>query len=231
MNKRVIAAVAAGVLALLGVLVLVKYAQGANDRAFEGAKLVSVVRLTQDVPAGTSSAELAKSTEVVKLPDESVPDGAVTSLDQVVSLATNASVQKGEVLLKSRMSAPGQPAKGSTEVPKGFQEMSFSVETQRALSGAVKPGDRIGVIGSFDVGTVLTKQTTDMVLSNVLVTKVDSGAVKDDITAVSITVAVSTVDAEKLAHTLEFGRTWLTLQNADTDQSGAKPLTVEGVLQ
>lgn len=230
MNKRVIAAVAAGVLALLGVLLLVKYAQGANDRAFEGAKLVSVVRLTQNVPSGTSVADLAKSTEVVNLPDESVPDGAVTSLDQVTGLATNASVQKGEVLLKSRMSAPGQQAKGSTDVPKGFQEISFSIETQRALSGNVKPGDRIGVIGSFDAG-IDGKQATDVVLSNVLVTKVNSGAIKEDITAVSLTVALSTIDAEKLAHTLEFGRTWLTLQNADTDQTGAKPLTVEGVLQ
>lgn len=231
MNKRVIAAVAAGVLALLGVLVLVMYAQGANDRAFQGAKLVSVVRLTANVPAGTSSAELTKSTEVVNLPDESVPDGAVTSLNQVTGLATNASVQKGEVLLKSRMAAPGEQAKGSSDVPKGFQQMSFSVDTQRAIAGMVKPGDRIGVIGSFDVGSVLTKQTTDMVLSNVLVTKVNSGAVKEDITAVSVTVALSAVDAEKLAHTLEFGRTWLTLQNADTDQTGAKPLTIEGVLQ
>lgn len=225
MNKRVIAAVSAGVLALLGVLALIVWAQDANQRAFDGAELVSVVRLTANVDAGTDASGLAKSTEVVKLPEVAVPDGAVTSLSQVAGLTTNATVQKGETLLKSRMVAPGDRV-SSTDVPKGYQEISFSVDTQRAVAAAIKPGDKIGVIGSFDDGKI-----TDMVLKNVAVTKVNAGAIKEDITAVMVTVALKTLDAERLAHTLEFGRVWLTLQNADTDQSGDKPITTADVLK
>lgn len=229
MNQRVIAAISAGVLALLGVVVLVIWAQGANDRAFDGAELVPVLRLTADVPAGVSSAELTDSTEVVKLPREAIAEGAVSTLDDVAGRLTNAPVQRGEVLLASRMVAPKEVGEGSTEVPKGFQEMSFSLETQRVIAGAVEPGDRIGVIGSFDDAGNGSK-TSSMVLSNVLVTKVNSGVSEADLTAVSVTVALSSADMERLAFTIEFGRTWLTLQNSETDQKDVKPMTIEGVL-
>lgn len=232
MNKRVIAAVSAGVLALLGVLVLVLYAQGANDRAFEGAKLVSVIRLTTDVPAGTSSAELQEKTEVIELPSAAVADGAVTGLDQVTGKQTNASVQKGEILLASRMVAPGTASRGASDVPRGFQEVSFSIETQRGVADSIKPGDRIGIVGSYDQPTA-GRNTTRMILKNVLVTKVSGGPVTEEVavTSATLTVALQTTDVQKLVFTQEFGRTWLTLQNADTDQSGDASITVEGVLK
>lgn len=227
MNKRVVAAVAAGVLALLGVLVLVLYAQGANDRAFEGAKLVSVVRLTQDVKAGTSSTDLAGSTELVKLPNESVPEGVVTSLDQVDGLSTNASVQKGEVLLKSRMATPGKEVETDTSVPKGLQEVTITLDAERSMGGVIKVGDRVGVI-------VATEQGTKMVLNQTLVTRVQTsvgGVDSESITATMVTVAVKTIDAEQIVIGQKFHTVWLTLQNADTDTSGGRTITTEDVLR
>jgi pilus assembly protein CpaB len=232
MNKRVIAAVAAGVLALLGVLVLVVWAQGANDRAFEGAKLVSVVRITKELGQGASSSDLASSTEIVKLPAESVPDGAVTDLDQVSGLATNASLQPGEVLLKSRMAAPGQ-RKGTTDVPKGYQEISIALDTEHSVAGAVKPGDRVGMIVTFEPKDSNAPQFTDFVLNQVLVTKAKTAVVGDkgDITGTMLTLAVKTLDAEKIVHSQKWGTVWLTLQNADTDTSGAKLITAKEVVE
>jgi pilus assembly protein CpaB len=224
MNKRATAAIAAGVLALLGVLVLVLWAQGANDRAFKGASLVSVVRLTQDVSAGTSAADLGSSTAIIKLPKASVPDGAITKLSQVAGLSTNASVQKGEVLLKSRMAAAGDRGKGATDVPKGFQEISVSLDAQHAVAGAVKPGDRVGLISVIDDkdGEIAT---ANLVLHDVLVTKVGGLTDVKDITSALYTVAVKTVVAEKLSYASEFGHVWMTLQNSDTDMTGQRPIT------
>ncbi|MEV7395503.1 Flp pilus assembly protein CpaB [Aeromicrobium sp. NPDC092404] len=232
MNKRVIAAVAAGVLALLGVLVLFVWAQGANDRAYEGAKLVSVVRVTEDVSQGTSAAELADSTEVVELPAESVPDGAVTKLDQVSGLATNASLQDGEVLLKSRMVAPGE-RKGKTDVPKGFQEISIALDSEHSVAGAVKPGDRVGVIVTFEPKDSSAPQFTNFTLNQVLVTKADTAVVgeKGEITGTMLTLAVKTLDAEKIVHSQKWGTVWVTLQNSDTDTSGSKIITAEDVVK
>lgn len=232
MNKRVIAAVAAGVLALLGVLVLFVWAQGANDRAFEGAKLVSVLRVTEDVSQGASAADLAESTEVVELPAESVPDGAVTELDQISGLATNASLQAGEVLLKSRMVAPGE-RKGKTDVPKGFQEISIALDSEHSVAGVVRPGDRVGMIVTFEPKDSSAPQFTDFVLNQVLVTKADTAVVgeKGEITGTMLTLAVKTLDAEKIVHSQKWGTVWLTLQNSDTDTSGAKVITAEEVVK
>lgn len=232
MNKRVIAAVMAGVLALVGVLVLVVWAQGANDRAFDGAKLVSVVRVTQDVSQGASAADLARSTETVRLPAEAVPEGAVTDLDQVSGLTTNASLQSGEVLLKSRMDAPGE-RKGKTDVPKGFQEISIALDAEHSVAGAIKAGDRIGMVVTFEPKDSSKPQVTDFVLNQVLVTKIKTAIVGDkgEITGSMITVAVKTLDAERIVHSQKWGTVWLTLQNSDTDSSGSKLVTAKEVVE
>jgi len=232
MKKKVIAAVAAGAFALLGVLVLVVWAQGANDRAFEGAKLVSVVRITKDISQGASSADLAGSTEIVRLPAESVPDGAVTNLDQISGLATNASLQSGEVLLKSRMVTPGE-RKGKTDVPTGFQEISIALDPEHSVAGAVKPGDRVGLIVTFEPKDQDLPQVTDFVLNQVLVTKAKTAVVgeKGEITGTMVTLAVKTLDAERIVHSQKWGTVWLTLQNADTDTSGDKLITGKEVVE
>lgn len=232
MNKRVIAAVAAGVLALLGVLVLVVWAQGANDRAFEGAKLVTVVRTTDDVSQGASVSDLAESTELVKLPAESVPDGAVTDLDQVAGLATSASLQAGEVLLKSRMVSPGD-RKGSTDVPKGFQEISIALDPEHSVAGTIKAGDKVGMVVTFEPKDSNAPQLTDFVLNQVLVTKAKTAIVGDEgeISGSMITLAVKTLDAERIVHSQKWGTVWLTLQNSDTDTSGAKLITAKEVVE
>lgn len=227
MNKRVFAAIAAGVLALLGVLVLMMYAQGADDRAFEGAKLVPVVRLTQDVKIGTTAADLAASTEVVKLPDESVPDGAVTSLDQVKGLSTNASVQAGEVLLKSRMGKAGDKDRAGGSVPAGFQEVTIALDAERSVGGSVKAGDTVGVV-------VTTEGRTNFTLNQVLVTRAQAaigGADSGSISGMMVTLAVKALDAERIVHGQKWGIVWLTMQNADTDTAGSKPITIEDVLR
>lgn len=228
MNKRVIAAVMAGVLALLGVLVLVVWAQRANDRAFEGAKLVSVVRLTDATAAGTSAADLADKTEVVKLPDEAVPDGAVTDLEQVKGLSTNASVQKGELLLESRMATPGGKSKTNGLVPTGMQEITMSLDDEHAGGGALKVGDKVGILMTFDQNggaTPFAKSRIDQVV----VTRLGGNVDVEDIKAQLITVAVSSADAEKIAFGRDLGKVWLTLQNSDTTDADTAPTTIKDI--
>lgn len=228
MNKRVIAAVMAGVLALVGVLVLVVWAQGANDRAFEGAELVSVVRLTDPAAAGTSASELAGKTEVVELPDEAVPEGAVTNLDQVKGLSTNASVQKGELLLKSRMGAPGSKSKTSGLVPTGMQEITVSLDTEHAMGGVLKVGDKVGVVMTFDQnvgGDYLAKARIDQVV----VTRIGGDIDVEDIKAQLITVAVSSADAERISFARDYGKLWLTLQNDDTTDADSDSTLIKDI--
>lgn len=229
MNKRVIAAVSAGVLALLGVLVLVMWAQKANDRAFEGAELVSVVRLTDSVGVGTSAADLAGKTEVVKLPDEAVPDGAVTNLAEVKGLSTNASVQKGELLLESRMAAPGSDkSKSNGQVPTGMQEITMALDAEHTVGGVLKAGDKVGILFTFDQNGG-TEPFAKSRIDQVLVTRLGGGTGVEDIKTQLVTVAVSSADAEKIAFGRDMGKVWLTLQNGDTTGADSAPTTIKEI--
>ena len=44
-------------------------------------------------------------------------------------------------------------------------------------------------------------------------------------------MAVSTADAVKIVHAMEFGKVWLTKQNDDTDTDGGDAITSEEVLE
>ena len=232
MNKRVIAVAAAGVLALLGVLALVVWAQGANERALDGAELVSVVRLSGDVSAGTSATDLKKSTELVDLPKQSVPAGAVTDLSQVAGLSTNASVQKGEVLLKSRMETAGEKTQ-SDGVPNGSQEVTIALDAERSVGGVVKAGDTVGVIVTAEFKDV-DAQATNFVVNQVPVTKVDrtlAAGEEGNLAGLLVTLALPALDAERVVHGQKWGTVWLTMQNPDTDTSGGKLINGSDMLR
>lgn len=231
MNKRLIAVIAAALLAVLGIGVLVFWAQGAREQAFEGAELKSVVRVTAVVPSGTDVADLAASTEVVELPADSIPGGAVTDLADVQGLSTTSELQPGEVLLEARLGTAGEREAG-VDVPAGMQEVAITLDAQRTVAGEIKPGNKVGVIGSFEaIGEGSASKYTQLLLNDVLVTKVSSSVSEESITGLTVTVAVLTRDAERIVFAQEWGRVWLTLQNADTQMSPGTTIQDLGILQ
>lgn len=225
MKKRLVAALAAGLLAVMGVLVLVAWANKANERAFEGADLVSVVRVTQPVAEGTTSETLGDSTEIVKLPKEAVPSGAVTDLADVSGLTTTTGLEAGEVLIAARLAAPGAKTAEKSAVPEGYQEISLSLEAQRVVGGVLRPGDRVAVIANFKPEDGQEPDFGNLIRHDLLVTKVDAATIEEVGAASLVTLAVLTQDAEKIAFAQDFGKVWLTKQNADTEKSGEKVIT------
>jgi pilus assembly protein CpaB len=222
----------AAVLALVGVLVLVLWAQNADERAYEGAQLKTVVQVTEPVKVGTKVAELTSAFEQTKLPADAIPEGAVTDLAKVANLTVLTSLEPGEVLLRSRLGVPGAKSGAASAVPEGMQEISVAVDTQHGVGGVIKAGDRVGFIATFEPKGE-APQYTDFAIQDVLVTKVDKEAVADgeDVTQLMVTLAVKTLDAERVVHTAQWGKVWLTLQNADTDRSGAKIITAKEVVE
>jgi len=227
MSKKLVAAIAAAVLAVLGVVALLVYANGATQRANDDAELVKVLRVTEVIPANTSAEEASGSLETAEVPRAVVPDGAMTSLDKVAGLTTNTELQPGEVLIAARFGTKTVDGEASSTVPEGYQEVSISIPAPRVPGGSLKPGDRVGLIASYD-------GSTNVAVQNVEVTRVSTAMVTQGADAsgasVLITFAVKTLDAEKIVNASEFGQVWLTLQNDKTDRSGAKLITQEEVL-
>lgn len=218
MNKQLIAAGAAVVLAIAGIAALVTYANNADDRAFEGTEMVSVLRATADVPARTPVGKLADSIEAIEVPRAALVPGAVSTLDDVADSVTSVALVPGDQLSTAKFGTV-ESVKAETDVPKGMQELSIPVAGARLVGGAVVAGDRVGVFSSYD-------GVTSNPINDLQVLKVDNGvAGAEDATGTVITVAVGTLDAEKLVHTMEFGKIWLTKQNDDTDTGGGKTVS------
>ncbi|MDQ3155157.1 MAG: RcpC/CpaB family pilus assembly protein [Actinomycetota bacterium] len=234
MKKKFVAALIAVALAAFGVLALVNYAQGANDRAFAGAEMVDVLQVQADIPAKTPSDRLKRSVKVVKVPVSARVDGALASLDAVVGKSTNSPLKKGEQLLNSRFG--NVAVKSDSAVPEGYQEISISLGAPRLVTGKLKVGDRVGIIASYDAQDAgVIKKTNFIKQQQVLVTRVSGSNVPDaaegaDAPAL-ITLAVRTIDAEKIVNASEFGKVWLTLQNSKTDTGGRAVIDPKDVLK
>src|SRR3954453_11373622 len=230
--RRLLAALAALVLALVGAVVLVAYVRGADARALAGVQTVEVLVVDQPVPAGTPGDQLADLVSADLVPAKSAVPGRVTSLVELAGKVAAVDLEPGEQLLASRFTDPGSlRAAGVVEVPPGDQEISVLLEPQRAVGGRLSAGNTVGVYVSLegqDGGS------THAVLHDVLVTQVqgapaaptpnasDDGSAPSAAPAASlmVTLAVTAQQAEPIVFGMEHGTVWLSLEPEGADNGG-----------
>ncbi|MGY3320124.1 Flp pilus assembly protein CpaB [Arthrobacter sp. TE12232] len=242
MKSRLLAGIAALVLAVIGAIVVVSYAQGADARAVQGLDPQDVLVVAKTVPAGTTVEALQPFLTTEKLPGTAVAKSALKNLDGLTGKVTAVDLLPGEQLVAERLIAPEElKASGAVEVPKGLQEVSFQLEPQRVVGGRIEAGDHIGIFINLDGGGLEAKpdkQTTQLTVHKVLVTSVQrapsaapspqpspgSTATAQDTSlptgSLLLTVAVNDVDAAKIVYAAEFAKIWLSKEPLDATDSG-----------
>lgn len=244
MNRRILAAVLALGLAIVGTVVLVSYVRAADDRALAGVQTTQVLVVTRPVPEGTPAGELANSVRLEQVPAKVAATGSVRDLDDLGDRVATVSLQPGEQLLASRFAdASTLLPEGTVAVPPGDQEISILLEPQRAVGGRLVAGDEIGVFISMELEDDEGRRigTTHATLHGVLVTQVQGAptAAADDDNAVEtassgaaaptesllITLALPARDAERVVFGMEHGRVWLSLEPEGADNSGTQIIT------
>ncbi|HKY13763.1 MAG TPA: RcpC/CpaB family pilus assembly protein [Microthrixaceae bacterium] len=152
MNRRVMAGVAAVVLAVLGTLVLVNYVNRAEDRALEGERTVNVFVVSKRIPAGTPGAEIASYVAESKIPEKVRAETAVADLAALEGRIASIDLTPGEQLVIDRFVEPRDfdATPSRIGVPAGKLEVTVGLDPQRALGGRVRPGDRVAVFLSFE---------------------------------------------------------------------------------
>ncbi len=234
MKKKLIALLSAAALVLVGVVSLITYANGAEDRAFKDAKLVEVLVVRSEIPAETPANRITSAVQLKKVPASVRADGALTDLDAVQDLATNTNLVPGEQVLRKRFGAVVGKSKASA-LPAGMQEVSISVSAPRTPNGKVKAGDKVGIVASYaakggDGGY------TNIIQNNMLVTHVSESVVgkatgEDAGVPMIVTFAVKPMDVERIVNASEFGKVWLTMQNPKTDVDGSKLIHSKDVIK
>jgi pilus assembly protein CpaB len=242
--RRLLAVLTALALAVFGAVVLVAYVHGADARAEAGAVLVPVLVVDTDVPAGTAAEDVAGSVSTVQVPQRLVATGAIGDLTEVAGLTTTATLLAGDQVMAARFGDPTvQSVGGAPVVPVGMQEVSLSLDPQRAVGGALAPGDRVGVYISA-AGTDPTaapRSGTDLAVGQVLVTRVSGGSESAALTvagtgtgtAVTVTLALGQADAATVIGGMELGTVWLSLQSSavSADTSGDSTAQTTGANQ
>ena len=149
MKRRIGGIILALVLAVVGTVALMAYVNKAKDDAVEDAQQVKVLVVKQTVPQGSSLAVINDAVALTDVPQRLVADGALRDLDGVdASLVAGIALLPGEQLLRSRLVDPETLAR--VEIPDGLQEITIALDPQRAIGGALQPGEEVGIILSFD---------------------------------------------------------------------------------
>src|SRR3954468_3723857 len=240
MKRPLLAAAAALVLALLGALVLLAYARGADQRALAGLSTVQVLVVAQPVPEGTPADDLAPLVRTEQIPALAAVPGRVTDLADLDGQVAVVDLQPGEQLLSARFAAPESlQAPGTVAAPAGTEEVSVLLDPQRAVGGRLAAGDTVGVLLSLD-------DATHAVLHRVLVTQVQgapapattaedgevdtaSAAGAAPTASVMVTLALTAEQAEGVVFGAEHGTLWLSLETDGADLDGTEVITPDNV--
>jgi pilus assembly protein CpaB len=225
MNKRLVAVVATIVLAVAGVSALLLHTRDAEERAFEGAKLVPALRLVKDVPAGASVREVAGAAKEVKLPRSAVPTGALVDLGAVDGKVTTGPMVTGEVLIANRFASPGTEKSGAGRT--GLQHITIQVGLAPSVGGVLEKDDTVGIIGNY--GAAPDGQS-GFLAQSISVVRAKSSTI-DGRPGSLVTLKVDGKTALKISNAASFGTIWLTLQDGKTDTSRPSVIDQNGALR
>jgi pilus assembly protein CpaB len=154
LTRRLLTVILAIALAALGTGAVLVYVKGADQRALDGQKAVSVLVAAQQVPAGTS-ATTALSEGLLsrqQLPAASVPADAVRSITPPLrGLVLSAQLPSGQLLLRP-MLVTAVAATSGFPIPPGKVALSLQFCLARDVAGYVQAGSQVAVFNTFVSG-------------------------------------------------------------------------------
>lgn len=238
MKTRLIGAILAVVLAVVGTVVLTGYVRGADARAAAGAELVRVYVVTKPIPEGTKAEKAAEMIGVKEIPQLAAVQGGVTDLADLAGTVSNVALVPGEQLLSDRWVDPAdRDGKKAVALPEGMQEVSIALPVDHVVGGTIKAGDTVGVVVSATVKMPPDDKEipfTEQILHKVLVLAVQKGkstppadaasTAKETYDTIMVTLARPTDDVQKIVWGQEFGSIWLTIEPEEADENGSRPI-------
>lgn len=150
-KKLLIAAVIVG---LFAAALLYLYASQIEQEKKEIMRnQVEVVKAARNVPAGTPLTKDRITTE--KVPERFLPPNPLLETDLNIYLGTPlaVNVEEGAMILTSDFSVQEVSRTLSSKIPPEERAMSIATDGISGVSGLLRPGDRVDVLGTFPIGT------------------------------------------------------------------------------
>ncbi len=153
MTRRIIAALAALLIALAGSMAVMGYAKAADRRALAGQEAVRAFVAEQEVPAGTTAGKAVEDGLIVQtlIARKAVPQGVLTAVDGGYDqLVATSAIQPGELVLRTRFAARGT-TQGALLIPPGLLAVSVALDDPSHVGPFVRVGAKIAVFDTFNV--------------------------------------------------------------------------------
>lgn len=231
MNRRLGLLATALVVALLGTFAVFSYVSKVEADTLNGAEPVDVLVAAERLPSGTTGAAAAKGelVELVSMPRRSVPEGALTSLDEVGTQSLVSDVFAGEVLLRAKF-ADQTARTGALVIPKDKIAVSVELGDPQRVAGFVVPGSEVALFATVSQATSAAaggQPGADSSLTRLLLPRASVIAVgpatlrpadsdeeegeEEPVARAVLTLALSQADAEKLVHATQTGELYMAL--------------------
>lgn len=167
MKRRVIALVAALLLAGVGTFVLVNFVRGASDRASAGQQLAEIYVIEREIPEGTSGEDVAPFVRRAEVLVDTLSPDAVVNLSELSGFVAEVDLFVNDQLTRQRWITPEEftqdfepTLENRVEVPDGYMTLPVSLSAEQALAGTVVAGDTVAVVAYFGGFPTETDGTT-----------------------------------------------------------------------
>lgn len=153
MGRRILAILAAAVIALVGAVLVLLYARGADERAVAAASPTSVYVTTAVIPAGTSMKDAIRLGQMVptEVAARAKPAGALESVDdQDSALVALTDIAPGQYVLQA---AFGETPLGekALQVASGKLAVSVQLNDPARVGSFVTPGSYLTIFMTYQL--------------------------------------------------------------------------------
>jgi pilus assembly protein CpaB len=244
------------VLAAIGVFLVTQYLKTKEGELGLSAELVPVLVANADIPAYTKLDKTMVS--MFAVPKKYLQPSALKDVSQIDKRVTLVPLLKGDQILATMVSDREQPISLSMKIRQGFRAVSIGVDAVSGVSGLLRPGDKVDVLGTFDLtkNSVLEKRTftllhnivvlavgkylgTESLIKEALKSKnaeelkkrLDSlrtRVIRDNKRQETVTLLVEPAQAQKIVLTQQIGRLSLSLCSKVDENEGATPKSING---
>jgi Flp pilus assembly protein CpaB len=239
MKNKILLALAL-LIGILAFLLNAKYLKNERDKLYAGAVKIQVLAATRDLPAGTVLQTEGPKADVgmISVYKSSVGDNVLMPSDfkRLQGKKLKYSLKRKEPIWWSHVDMPRDYGQGLSSAinheplkyPKGFRALSIPISGASAVSGMIKPGDYVDILGTFTMPSKtnpqLTENVTTTLFPKVKVLAVGNQLGTDSATTSrqgysTITFEVEPEVAEVLVFSQQTGQLYLTLRhprNTDT---------------
>lgn len=204
--RKLVLALATFALLVSGGAILVGFTN-ASASASDG---VRVIVANGDLPPGLPAGSLAGAISEERVAANLVPEGALTSLENVAGLQTTTPIFDGQVLILRQFAETS--ATGGLPIPPGRTAVAVKLDDPERVAGFVQPGSKVMVFQNVDeTASVLLKDAPIVAVGPSTTSNGESAESADDKASTVVTFALTPEEATKVVSAVSNGSLYLGL--------------------